>query len=569
MKYIFLIFFMLVIAFTAKAQSPWYFGTGEAINLTNGIAYNNGVKVIAGSLDPSATPVNAPSGSMYIASSGTTYLKQDAGSTTNWLPLGIATTGSLTTINGQSGPGITIASGSSGTDFNIASAANTITLNIPTASASNRGLLSSSDYSSFLAKQDAITGGASTIVSSNLTANRALISNGSGKVAVSATTDTELGYVSGVTSAIQTQIDGKEPSITSGTTSQYWRGDKTFQALDKAAVGLPNADNTSDANKPVSTATQTALDLKLDGASVSIDSEVVLYSGTTGKISKRATGTGYAKLTSGVLSTSSTVAASDLTGQVALVNGGTNKSITASAGAVAYSDSDSFELSGVGSSGQYLKSNGTAAPVFSAIDLATSSVTGVLPIANGGTSASSFTANYVLLGNGASSFQTVAPGTAGNMLVSTGSTWVSSGVSGTTLVAAPGVTSPKFCYYGFGGASATLAAPTNCTTGTCVEVYDTCGAITPPSFSSTGIYTNFTIANGTFAANTLTYCSCKAFDTSGVNRDCRLYQDTSDQTWTSNSNGGYVGNLYTTNPTTSGNTASNSYVQIKCEGQAP
>jgi hypothetical protein len=54
----------------------------------------------------------------------------------------------------------------------------------------------------------------------------------------------------------------KEPAIAAGTTAQYWRGDKTWQALDKAAVGLSNADNTSDANKPVSTATQNALNAK-------------------------------------------------------------------------------------------------------------------------------------------------------------------------------------------------------------------------------------------------------------------------------------------------------------------
>ena len=58
-------------------------------------------------------------------------------------------------------------------------------------------------------KQATITGGASTIVSSNLTADRALVSNGSGKVAASSVTATELGYVSGVTSAIQTQIGTK------------------------------------------------------------------------------------------------------------------------------------------------------------------------------------------------------------------------------------------------------------------------------------------------------------------------------------------------------------------------
>lgn len=40
--------------------------------------------------------------------------------------------------------------------------------------------------------------------------------------------------------------------------------------------------------------------------SVAVDSEIVLFSGTTGKIGKRSSGTGYAKLTSGVLSAQST-----------------------------------------------------------------------------------------------------------------------------------------------------------------------------------------------------------------------------------------------------------------------
>jgi len=62
--------------------------------------------------------------------------------------------------------------------------------------------------------------------------------------------------------SINSTIAGKEPIITAGTTGQYFRGDKTFQTLDKAAVGLGNVDNTSDANKPISSATQTALDAK-------------------------------------------------------------------------------------------------------------------------------------------------------------------------------------------------------------------------------------------------------------------------------------------------------------------
>lgn len=67
--------------------------------------------------------------------------------------------------------------------------------------------------------QAAITGGASTIVTSNLTASRALISSSGGKVAVSPVTSTELGYLDGVTSAIQTQLNGKEPTITGAATT--------------------------------------------------------------------------------------------------------------------------------------------------------------------------------------------------------------------------------------------------------------------------------------------------------------------------------------------------------------
>jgi hypothetical protein len=64
------------------------------------------------------------------------------------------------------------------------------------------------------------------------------------------------------TSSIQTQLNAKQATITAGTTAQYRRGDNTWQTLDKTAVGLGNVDNTTDLNKPISTATQTALNGK-------------------------------------------------------------------------------------------------------------------------------------------------------------------------------------------------------------------------------------------------------------------------------------------------------------------
>jgi hypothetical protein len=68
------------------------------------------------------------------------------------------------------------------------------------------------------AKQATITGGATTITGSNLTASRALVSDSSGKVAVSTTTAAELAHVSGVTSSIQTQINSKQNTLTNPVT---------------------------------------------------------------------------------------------------------------------------------------------------------------------------------------------------------------------------------------------------------------------------------------------------------------------------------------------------------------
>lgn len=58
-------------------------------------------------------------------------------------------------------------------------------------------------------KQDTVVGGASTITADNLTASRALVSNSSGKVAVSTVTSTELGYLDGVTGNVQAQLNKK------------------------------------------------------------------------------------------------------------------------------------------------------------------------------------------------------------------------------------------------------------------------------------------------------------------------------------------------------------------------
>jgi hypothetical protein len=79
-----------------------------------------------------------------------------------------------------------------------------------------------------------------------ITAARALISDANGIPVASAVTGTELGYVGGVTSALQTQLGNKEATITAGTSSQYYRGDKSFQTLNAAAL-LPVTDGSAGA----------------------------------------------------------------------------------------------------------------------------------------------------------------------------------------------------------------------------------------------------------------------------------------------------------------------------------
>lgn len=66
------------------------------------------------------------------------------------------------------------------------------------------------------------------------------------------------------------------------------------------------------------------------------------------------------------------------------------------------------------------------------VDITGGTVSGLatdLAVADGGTGSSSLTANAVLLGNGTSALQTVAPGTSGNVLTSDGTTWQSTSLS--------------------------------------------------------------------------------------------------------------------------------------------
>ena len=89
-----------------------------------------------------------------------------------------------------------------------------------------------------------------------------------------------------------------------------------------------------------------------------------------------------------------------------------------------------------------------------------------LSVANGGTGSTTLTANNVLLGNGTSALQVVAPGTSGNVLTSNGTTWTSAAPSG-------------------GGA--TITGTTSNTTYYVVGTSLTSGSLTTASISNTNV----------------------------------------------------------------------------------
>ena len=127
--------------------------------------------------------------------------------------------GGVSSLNGLTANTQYFAVGTSGTDFAISSVSDTHTFNLPTASATNRGALSSTDWTSFNNKQNALT---NPVTGTGTTNEISYWTSGSSIGSLTITTYpslTELSYVKGVTSSIQTQINSKFtlPSLTSGS----------------------------------------------------------------------------------------------------------------------------------------------------------------------------------------------------------------------------------------------------------------------------------------------------------------------------------------------------------------
>jgi hypothetical protein len=145
---------------------------------------------------------------------------------------------------------------------------------------------------------------------------------------------------------------------------------------------------------------------------------ITIAATNNGTVTSVATGTG---LTGGTITTTGTLSVA--------TNGITDTLLRDSAGLSvigrsANTTGDPADITAA-SDHQVLRRSGTALG-FGAVALNQSAaVTGTLPVANGGTGGTTFSANSVLLGNNGNTLQTVAPGSSGNILTSNGTTWTS------------------------------------------------------------------------------------------------------------------------------------------------
>ena len=189
----------------------------------------------------------------------------------------------ITAINSLTGAVQTMGVGTSGTDFAISSSGTAHTFNLPTASATNTGKLSNTDWSNF---NTAYTNRITSLTTTGSSGSATLVSNtlniptytlaGLGGIGGSGTTNqiayftasttigslttatypslTELSYVKGVTSAIQTQINTKKTTATGNaykfeTTDVSGNLQETTVTPSRAVVtdsnGLPTASATT------------------------------------------------------------------------------------------------------------------------------------------------------------------------------------------------------------------------------------------------------------------------------------------------------------------------------------
>ena len=309
----------------------------------------------------------------------------------------------------------------------------------------------------------------------NLTASRALVSDTNGDVSVSAVTSTEIGYLDGVTSGIQTQLDGKASSSyvpttitiadesTDTTCFPLFVTAATGDLGPKTASGLTFNSNTdvlsgtfagaltgnvtgnasgSSGSCTGNAATATALETARNIGGVSFDG--------TGNINLPGVNTSGNQDTSGTAAIATTVTVADESSDTAcnvLFTTAATGNLGPKSGTNLTFNSSSGLLTATGFAGALTGNASTATALETArniggvsfdgtgnIDLpgvnsagnqntsgTAAGLSATLAVSSGGTGATSLTANGVLIGNGTSAVTAVDLSTKGSLLAGDGS----------------------------------------------------------------------------------------------------------------------------------------------------
>ena len=249
-----------------------------------------------------------------------------------------------------------------------------------------------------------------------------------------------------------------------GTQSGTWGDDVNKGITDYLDVAIAGTQTIS--------GTQTAVTLSITNGSSAASNIAQVASGATGSAQFQiinCTGgpTGLLTITAPASSKTYVVINATSTSQsVKLVAPGPTTGVTVAFGEkafVAWNGSDFVKVASSITDGVSTISFGTTGLTPSTATDGAVTVAGTLTVANGGTGATSLTANNVILGNGTSAVQVVAPGTTGNVLTSDGTTWTSAAASATGVTSLSVATANGFAGTSSGGSTPILTMTTSIT----------------------------------------------------------------------------------------------------------